>query len=404
MVEHIGAGGTVHVSTGDDAQAVIDAAGDGATIRFEAGRHELDEPLDAHDRQRWITAAGTEFRPTGDHPAIRISEVEFAHLDTLVAVDEDQNTTTAAGIEVYNSENCVFEGLWAFGTYDGVRIYEVDGTTRRNRFGSIYCRGIRQRGLNLVAGGENVFEDVRVASTRAGKFGVRVNDGQNFFRRIYSVAFGFTKNLHIDGDGDVFDVFLGRVSLSRGGAACHLNAENGAIARVYADTLKVNGYDTGLYITSSGANSVYEVCVDKLHSRYANSYGIAVNGDLKDFHFGTVRLYDNDVGLRFAQGEVKDGVIGQLVTQANATRGADGPAVASGVHIGQEFSSDGIAYSHFSSVNGDQMPENLTARTGNYPGERAYHDGTDGSNTNTVEPAHWNGSEWIGLESGSAIA
>jgi len=54
-------------------------------------------------------------------------------------------------------------------------------------------------------------------------------------------------------------------------------------------------------------------------------------------------------------------------------------------------------------VGGDPMPEDLTARSGGYEGERAYHDGTDGANTNCAEPATWTGADWEGEISDTVI-
>jgi hypothetical protein len=51
----------------------------------------------------------------------------------------------------------------------------------------------------------------------------------------------------------------------------------------------------------------------------------------------------------------------------------------------------------------DFVPQDLTSTAGT-SGQVAYHDGTDGNNANIKEPAHHDGADWTGLESGSVIA
>lgn len=397
----------ITVSTGDNPQTRINDAGADGVLYWETGTHSISSSLSPADGQTWLMSSGAVLEPASDIVVVDMTNnVEVKVIGELHIADPSNNQTSNPAVLLDETVRCYFQRIWLDGVYTGLKTDAVNDGTKENVFGSIYATAIRNRGIWLLGQThDNHFQSVWITGATGSSHGILIDtnsvDGGNMFDQVLS--------LDMDGDGIQVaslnrEFWMGQVICDKA-SSNGFNHIAGANRAFFIDTLWASGNgSTGLRLSGTSSNSVNDGQIGQIHSIGNSAEGIILE-HTDNIQIGRVLSEDNDDGLRLANGTSTNLYIGNIRTRANTTYDVDATDAGAGCRM-QSIQASGTLnnITNLEVADGFRMSEDLTSRTG-FDGEMAYHDGTDGNNTNDAEPAYWQStaSEWRGLYTGNVI-
>ncbi|QIO22411.1 twin-arginine translocation signal domain-containing protein [Haloarcula sp. JP-L23] len=401
----------VQVNPNDDLQTRVNDAGTNGILEFEPGTYTADL-VTAADGQTWIVGKGVEFQPSADNAAFEFNVSDFTASGTLRVADPNNNTTSAPGVKFDGTRFSHFDFVDISGTFKGAVFDSVNRDTRENNIGGLRVSSHRNGGIDVLGEThDNTINAIWLLGQNASGNGLLWNtsgvDGGNRIHSLLALEHG-GNGLSIEG-GEMEAWFGSVLTDKAGGSGVYIGAAG--MHRIFIGQLwaSTNG-NNGIYFSPGSGNTISEIQISQAYAWNNTNFGVLFDsGTTEALAVGSLIAQSNDTAangnpnVRVA-GTLKDSYIGYL--RSYGASGVDVTGTVSDSHIVREHVDDGLEFSAFTSVNGDEMPEDLTARTGNYPNEFARHDGTDGTNTNAPEPAYWEASagEWRGLYSGTVIA
>lgn len=404
------------VNSDDDPQTIIDNAGVNTTVKFDGAQFTISSPLQPVSGQTWIVPHGIDLRPSGDNSVLDLTGVEdFVLLGGVFANDPNSNTTTEPAVLFSDCRRNLIQRIHASGFYNGFEFSAGTLGINENIIGSLYSRDTRNDGIQL--GGEthdNHFGSVFLLGASGSNNGITWDtsgvDGGNIFNQVLSLDFD-NDGMSVIGLNREFWISDGIFDKA---SATGVNLQAGGNRAAFFGSLWTSGCgNAGLRVSgddTTNAGKVWDVQVGNLYAigngdKAANieySEGIQIAN--------VIARNNTNGGVAFQTGQSDNCYIGSLTggdsndSPANGGPTLIGTQAGENVVVGNLNAPEGVSnIGNLSAVNGDPLPEDLTARSGDYEGERGYHDGTDGGNTNRAEPATWTGSDWEGEISGNII-
>lgn len=338
-------------------QEALDA-GAGKSLVFLEGDYSIETPLRPKNKQALWVSPGSIFRPEGDNAILDLTSVdEFAVHGTLQIEDPDAHTTSAEAILFDGTAFCYFERIVIRNYYNGMRLLGTTGGTHENALNDLWMQ-VRNEGLALLTScHDNKFLHVFIkgpgpASWGSGA-GLRIEtsgtQGGNVFANIE--VLDMFRGLDLPG---AFETWFGTVVIDNAYGEGLL--VSGATERLFIESIWASSCGDGVRLTGTAADPLTEFNIGQLYTWLNANYGVHIGGHVEKFNFGILNANNNDKGVTFSGGAVRNGSIAQLISFANASSGIDGSGIAEDVFLDRALISDTIlSFDHFTEVRGAHL-------------------------------------------------
>lgn len=335
--------------------SAIDAAGVGGVLQFAGNGFSIGTPLRPKNKQTWWMSTGVIFKPTGDNSILDLSNIEqLSFHGSLQIEDPNGLSTSKEAIRIEALASSYFDRIVIKNYYNGIKLTGTSGGTHENHFNDIWMQ-IRNEGLSLETScHDNKFMHLFIKGPApdswASGAGLRVEttgtQGGNIFPNIEILD--MFRGIDLPG---AYEIWFGTVvvdnAFGEGILVC------GATERLFMESVWVSYGGDGIRLIGTEENPLTEFNIGQIYTWLNAGYGLHIGGHVEKFNFGIVNTNNNDKGLCFSGGGVRNGSIAQLISFGNTSYGVDGSGIGENVYIDRALISDAIlGFDNFTELRG----------------------------------------------------